>query len=149
MKIGELAKVSGLAVETIRFYEREGLLPTAARTAANYRIYGAAQRDRLLFIRQCRGLGMSLDEVRELLQARDTPAPTCAEVNHLIDRHLAHVRERLAELQALEAQLGALRAQCASDTADRCGILQSLETAAAAVAPSGAALSLHGGTPTR
>ncbi len=146
MKIGELATLTGVAVETIRYYEQQKLLPLAARSAANYRVYGPVQLERLRFIRQCRSLGLSLDEVRELLQAREQPAPTCAEVNHLIDRHLAHVRERLVELQALETQLRALRAQCAVDGAARCGILQGLE-AAAVMAPSPAAVGVHGGPP--
>jgi DNA-binding transcriptional MerR regulator len=69
MRIGELAQTSGTPIETIRFYEREGLLPAAARTEGNYRIYTPQHADRLGFIRQCRSLDMTLDEVRVLLVA--------------------------------------------------------------------------------
>jgi DNA-binding transcriptional MerR regulator len=71
MRIGELAQASGTPVETIRFYEREGLLPTAARTEGNYRIYTPHHAERLAFIRQCRSLDMTLDEVRVLLRFKD------------------------------------------------------------------------------
>src|SRR5688572_5776653 len=134
MKIGELAKLAGCPVETIRYYEKEGLLPAPTRTEGNYRAYGSVHAERLLFIRHCRTLDMSHDEIRQLLFWRDQPAENCGEVNALIDAHIHHVSERIKSLQALEAQLIALRQRCAtSREVDHCGILQELNTAPAPV----------------
>jgi Cd(II)/Pb(II)-responsive transcriptional regulator len=98
MKIGELAQQAGCSVETIRYYEREGLLPLPGRTAGNYRHYDAAQLERLQLIRRCRSLDMTHDEIRTLLGYRDQPERDCDAVNVLIDEHIAHVRRRIAEL---------------------------------------------------
>lgn len=127
MKIGELANKTGMLVETIRFYEREGLLPSPARTAGNYRIYTAQHADQLAFIRHCRSLDMALDEVRTLLTLRQAPDESCEAINRVLDEHIKHVAERIRELKALQKQLIALRAQCSSarDVA-HCGILNSL-----------------------
>lgn len=130
MKIGELARATATPVETIRHYEREGLLPPPPRSDGNYRVYRAAEVDRLAFIRQCRGLDMSLDEIRRLLALKDAPpaaAADCGEVNALLDEHIDHVAERLRALRALERELKALRAACADPgAAADCGILQRL-----------------------
>lgn len=131
MKIGELSKASGTPVETIRFYEREALLPAPQRTASNYREYTPAHADRLGFIRQCRHLDMTLDEVRQLLRFKDTPQADCGEVDNLLDAHIGHVVHRIRELHQLERELRALRAQCGAPHADvRCGILNGIEAAA-------------------
>lgn len=128
MKIGELAQATGTPVETIRYYEREGLLPAAPRSGGNYRVYGPTQADRLRFIRQCRGLDMSLDEVRALLQVRDAPEAGCERVNALIDAHIGHVAARIRELQRLRRALQALRERCTGAGDDAaCGILGGLE----------------------
>ena len=127
MKIGELAKATGSLVETIRFYEREGLLPKAARTDANYRMYSQADAERLAFIRNCRNLDMTLNEIRALLSFRDAPAENCGDVNALLDEHIEHVAARIRELKSLEKDLKSLRAQCSAAKAARdCGILQGL-----------------------
>jgi Cd(II)/Pb(II)-responsive transcriptional regulator len=128
MNIGRLAAASGTTVETIRWYERIGLLPPAVRRAgSNYRVYDAARLERLRFIRHCRALDMTLDEVRSLLALRDAPADDCTDVNALIDRHVDHVRVRIAELQHLHEQLQALRARCTDAKAlTECGILTAL-----------------------
>lgn len=127
MKIGELAALAGVPIETIRFYEREALLPAAGRTVGNYRIYEAAQAERLAFIRHCRSLDMTLDEIRALLRLRDAPSQTCAEVNQLLDDHIGHVAERMRELRSLEKQLRALRERCLEASTGRdCGILNQL-----------------------
>lgn len=131
MKIGELARATGTQVETIRFYEREGLLPEPSRTEGNYRIYGDDHAERLLFIRQCRSLDMTLDEVRVLLRFKDAPVENCGKVNMLLDEHIGHVAARIRELKVLEKELRALREQCASNqVAAACGILSGLEKAA-------------------
>jgi Cd(II)/Pb(II)-responsive transcriptional regulator len=135
MKIGEIAGATGVAVDTIRHYEREGLLPAPARSAANYRRYGAAERERLGFIRNCRALDMSLDEIRALLRFRDAPTGDCEGVNALLDEHIGHVAQRLEQLIALDRQLRRLRAQCRkAAAASDCGILAVLEHAPAAAA---------------
>ncbi len=127
MKIGELAVESSTPIETIRYYEREGLLPAPARTQGNFRVYEAEHRERLQFIRFCRGLDMSLDEVRVLLRFKDAPGEDCGDVNALLDEHIGHVSTRIRELRALEKQLKELRARCGvSQSADQCGILSGL-----------------------
>ena len=119
MKIGDLAQASATGVETIRYYERQGLLPAPARTAGNFRVYDEAHLERLRFIRQCRGLDMSLDEVRELLAVRDAPDADCGAASR-----------RIRELRALERQLKALRASCAAvQPSGDCGILVGLSSA--------------------
>jgi Cd(II)/Pb(II)-responsive transcriptional regulator len=132
MRIGNLAEATGTPVETIRFYEREGLLPAARRSDNNYRLYTAVHAERLAFIRQCRTLDMTLDEIRSLLRLRDSPAPDCGGIDALLDEHIAHVARRLRELRALQKDLTALRARCSSPHAvDACGILDGLDSAAA------------------
>lgn len=128
MKIGDLAKRTGCSVETIRYYEREGLLLPPLRDGLNnYRAYDPSHVERLTFIRRCRALDMAHSEIRALLQARIEPDASCGSVNELIDAHLAHVQARMAELKALEAQLMDLRGQCHAERAARdCGILREL-----------------------
>ncbi len=130
MKIGELASATDTPVETIRFYEREGLLPAPVRTQSNYRSYGPSHTQRLAFIRRCRALDMGLDEVRVLLRFQDCPTKDCGEVNALLDEHIGHVTQRIQELHQLELQLHELRARCASThSGPACGILEQLNMA--------------------
>ena len=132
MRIGDLAESTGTAVETIRFYEREGLIPAAQRADNNYRVYTAAHAERLAFIRHCRNLDMTLDEIRTLLRLRDAPLEDCGEVNALLDEHIGHVTHRIRELRTLQKDLKALRARCGTPHAiEQCGILNQLDTAAA------------------
>lgn len=127
MRIGELARRTDCPVETIRYYEKAGVLPPPARTGANYRAYGSGHVERLRFIRHCRSLDMTLDEIRTLLVVRDTPASSCAAVNALLDEHIGHVATRIEELRTLEAQLRALRERCADPSSgSECGILREL-----------------------
>ncbi len=135
MKIGELATCTGCQVETIRYYEREGLLPAPQRSEGNYRVYDATHVERLTFIRNCRGLDMTLEEIRQLLGFRDQPIGSCASVNELIEAHLGHVRERIASLQMLEAQLIELHRSCSGSQA--CEILRQLNKAGAVAHESG------------
>jgi Cd(II)/Pb(II)-responsive transcriptional regulator len=131
MKIGALAEATATAIETIRFYEREGLLPPPARAQNNYRVYLPAHLERLAFIRQCRNLDMTLDEVRKLIRLREAPAQDCGDIDTLLDEHIGHVAKRIRELRALEKDLKALRARCASPHAVAdCGILDGLDRAA-------------------
>lgn len=134
MKIGDLARATGTQVETIRYYEREGLLAAPARTEANYRHYDDAHVARLSFVRHCRSLDMTLDEIRALLRFKDDPAGNCHAVNDLLDEHIGHVGERIRELRKLQAQLKELRAQCDAAGAS-CGILATLEKKGGAAQP--------------
>jgi Cd(II)/Pb(II)-responsive transcriptional regulator len=127
MKIGELARAARCTTETVRFYEKEGLLAEAGRTQSNYRHYDASHLERLRFIRNCRALDMTHEEIRGLLRLKDTPAEDCGAVNTLLDDHIGHVDARIAELLHLKQQLGALRQQCQVEQAvDACGILRGL-----------------------
>lgn len=136
MKIGELAKITDCQVETIRYYERESLLPPPARSDGNYRLYTQAHVERLTFIRNCRILDMTLDEIRNLLTLRDSPQDQCQSVNDLIDEHIHHVKARIDGLVALQEQLVALRQKCHGDTAEEhCAILQRLEISGAVTVP--------------
>lgn len=131
MKIGELASAAGTQAETIRYYEREGLLPVPPRSDANYRVYGGEHVERLAFIRHCRSLDMTLDEIRALLHFKDSPAENCGKVNSLLDEHIGHVASRIRDLKALEKELRGLREQCiTSEASDSCGILSGLDKAA-------------------
>jgi len=127
MKIGELAKRSGCDVQTVRYYEREGLLAEPPREASGYRRYDATHLQRLQFIRHCRSLDMPLPEIRRLQTLAAEPGAACASVDALLDGHIERVRERLRSLQTLEAQLVALRARCDGDAAHGCAILESID----------------------
>ncbi len=131
MKIGELSTASSTPIETIRYYERVELLPPPSRTQGNFRIYELPHLERLQFIRYCRSLDMSLDEVRVLLQFKDAPGADCGDVNALLDEHIGHVSKRIKELRLLERQLKELRQQCVGvQSAQQCGILGGLSKAA-------------------
>ena len=131
MKIGDLAKATATPIESIRFYERAGLLPAVGRTDGNYRVYDDGHVQRLAFVRHCRSLDMTLDEIRVLLKFKDAPQDDCGAVNDLLDEHIGHVATRMRDLRELERQLKALRAQCRQGSPAReCGILNELSEAA-------------------
>ncbi|MBE0958843.1 Cd(II)/Pb(II)-responsive transcriptional regulator, partial [Escherichia coli] len=114
MRIGELGKKADCLVQTVRFYESEGLLPEPARSEGNFRLYDEVHLQRLLFIRRCRAKDITLDESRQLLNLRDRPELGCGEVNALVDAHIAQVRTKMKELRALERELMDLRRSCDS-----------------------------------
>lgn len=153
MRIGELARAVGVEVETIRYYEKSGLLPSPARAGNGYRAYGTPYLERLAFIRHCRALDMPLAEVRRLLDFLGHPAADCTGVERLVDEQLTRVRARLKSLRALERQLVALRSRCQSgNTAAECGILHELAAATrgeACVQPPGGAGTTAGAQPGR
>lgn len=131
MQIGELAKATGCEVETIRYYEREGLLAAPARSEAGYRQYAQRELEQLNFVRHCRSLDMPLADIKRLAGYATDSVAACEDVNALVDGHIDRVRAKLASLRALEAQLLRLRAQCASARqGDACGIVASLQRAA-------------------
>ena len=126
--IGQLARRFGVSVETIRYYERTGLLPQPARTAANYRQYSDRHVEQLAFVLNCRSLDMSHEEIRQLLALRARPSSGCDDVNALIDTHIGQVTRRVADLQQLLADLRALRQSCgATRTVQECEILTTLK----------------------
>lgn len=131
MRIGELAARAETEVDTVRHYEKIGLLPEPQRLANGYRAYSAAHLQRLLFIRRCRLLDIGLADIASLLSYASNPLADCTTVDALIDQQLAKARERREHLQALERQLSALRGLCKLQhdgprTAAECGILQEL-----------------------
>ena len=111
-KIGEAATKSGVSAANIRFYEKDQLLRPQGRSDNSYRMYSDSDIHRLRFIRACRALDMSLDEVRTLLRLDLNSKTDCATARGALDEHLAHVRQRLTELKALEKDLKALRGRC-------------------------------------
>lgn len=112
LSIGVLARQTGCTVPTIRYYEEIGLLPAGPRTDGGRRVYGQAAVRRLTFIRRCRDFGFSIEQVRELVGLVDQPDRPCVEVRDVAARHLAQVREKLAELQALERSMEAYVRSC-------------------------------------
>jgi Cd(II)/Pb(II)-responsive transcriptional regulator len=130
MQIGELARLTGCDVETIRFYEREGLLYKPARDPNGYRRYDDAHLTQLGFIRHCRSLDIALSDIRTLLAFNADPSLACGEINDLIDRQIAGVHARIESLLNLEGQLKALRSACGRDVSTaECGIIEDLRHA--------------------
>lgn len=127
LRIGELSEFAGCPVETIRYYEREGLLSEPRRTSGNYRLYEQEHVEALQFIRNCRALDMTLEEIRMLIELRSTPARACTDINDLLDAHIRNVRDRISELKELDRTLRSLRARCGRDlSVGNCGILKGI-----------------------
>lgn len=125
LRISDLAKLTDCQPVTIRYYEAQGLLPKPMRNDSNYRVYGPPHVERLQFIRHCRSLDMSLEEIHQLLALRDNPANACDQVNALIDQHIDQVQQRIEELYKLQHHLTSLRDSCGeSRSVQDCGILQ-------------------------
>jgi len=131
MRIGELARGTGVDVQTIRYYERKGLLAAPARESSGYRSYRTEHLEQLKFIRHCRSLDMPLNDIRLVLGLFRDPAASCESVDTLIDAHLQRIRVQRTALDQLERQLVQLRARCqrGHHVAD-CGILRELMHAA-------------------
>ena len=110
MRIGELAVRFGLNPKTIRYYEEIGLLPRADRSDSGYRFYDEQDAERLGFIRRAKTLGLSLDEIRDILSVQSEGEPPCGQVLGLIDRKISAINRRMAELQEFRAELATLRA---------------------------------------
>ena len=131
LRIGELGRATGVDVETIRYYEKIGLLPAPARSDNGYRRYGPAHLESLAFIRHARALDIPLADIRRLLDFVAHPEGDCGDIDRLIDSQLERVRARLQSMQALARQLEALRARCGErHAASDCGILNELVAAA-------------------
>lgn len=126
LKRAELARRTGCNLETIRYYEKIGMMPEPPRTAAGYRVYDAAHVSRLRFILRGRDLGFSIEELRGLLRLVDRGIHTCAEVQMLTERHLADVRAKIEDLQRIERVLAATAAQCSGEQVPECPVLDAL-----------------------
>ncbi|MBQ1420301.1 MAG: Cd(II)/Pb(II)-responsive transcriptional regulator [Desulfovibrio sp.] len=125
VKIGELARMAGCQTVTIRYYEKEGLLPAPERSGGNYRLYDETQAERLRFIRHCRVHGMSLDEVKSLLAYQENPVADCSWISALVQRRIEAVDRQIAELASLRDRLERLGQTCSGGPGG-CGILKSL-----------------------
>lgn len=126
MRIGELASTCGCPVETIRYYEKIGLLPAPARLANGYRSYKDEHRKWLQFILRSRDLGFSQDEVRRLTDIAHQKRPACAAVHDLLEEHVIDVHKRIAELRRLENALLRLKRQCHDGTLHDCPVIDEL-----------------------
>lgn len=126
MKIGEIAARTGLNVETVRYYEREGLVAPPIRTAANYRSYGEEHLKRLTFVRRARDLGFSLSQVRELLDLADDRDRPCGAVDALAREQRAKVSQKITELTALRRELDRLIGDCKRGRISDCLIIDAL-----------------------
>ncbi len=126
LPIGALSKQTGCNIETIRYYEKAGLLPVPARTPAGYRQYASTHLKRLTFIRRARALGFSIEEVRKLLKLADERKRPCAEVRVVAGVHLKDVQAKIADLRAMERVLRETVSKCASGRSPDCPLIESL-----------------------
>jgi Cu(I)-responsive transcriptional regulator len=110
--IGDLAKATGTKVVTVRYYEQIGLLPVPSRTAGNYRTYSNEHMRRLRFIRRCRDLGFTLDQIRDLLRLSSRKEQDCAEVDRITAQHLLEIEQKIADLKGLAKELRRLNSCC-------------------------------------
>jgi MerR family mercuric resistance operon transcriptional regulator len=129
--IGGLSSRSGVNVETIRYYERIGLLAKPLRTSSGYRLYRLGDVERLAFIRRARDLGFSVDEVRRLLSLADGRSRSCRRVRDIAATHLADIRTKLGDLHRMEQVLANLVDSCADGTLPACPLLETLAQASA------------------
>ncbi|MDZ7770947.1 MAG: helix-turn-helix domain-containing protein [Woeseiaceae bacterium] len=126
LKRAELAGRSGCNIETIRYYEKVGMLPDPPRSAAGYRLYSEDHVARLRFVLRARELGFSLEDIRGLLDLVDGGTQTCAEVKARTERHLADVRTRIEDLKRIERVLARTAEQCSGDEVPECPVLEAL-----------------------
>jgi MerR family transcriptional regulator, mercuric resistance operon regulatory protein len=126
LSIGELSRLTGVHIETIRYYERVKMLPTPPRTSGGRRTYGANHRRTLGFIRRARNLGFNLDAIRALLDLDGLGRASCGEVQEIAGHHLASVRAKLADLMRLEAVLSEMVGKCTVNVTPTCPMLDSL-----------------------
>jgi len=124
--IGGLSKQTGCNIETIRYYERIGLLPKPPRTEGGHRLYEREQIKRPVFIRRSRELGFSLDEIRTLLRLVDGKRYTCQEVKTLMEEHLGDIKKKITDLKRLQKTLGEISAQCQGGQIPECPIIDAL-----------------------
>jgi len=127
LTIGKLSQLTGVNIETIRYYEKVKVLPVPVRTESGRRIYGPAERRILAFVRRSRELGFSLDEVRALLRLGGPEKASCREVRRIAAHHLEDIRAKIGDLRKLERLLAKTVAQCTGTTAPECPVLDILD----------------------
>jgi MerR family transcriptional regulator, mercuric resistance operon regulatory protein len=125
--IGQLSRLSGVNIETIRYYERINMLPHPPRTASGRRVYDATHRRILAFIRRARELGFSIDEIRTLIRLGGSEKATCREVREIATKHLEDIRTKLNDLRRLECLLAETVERCTGRTAPECAVLEALD----------------------
>jgi MerR family mercuric resistance operon transcriptional regulator len=129
LSIGKLATKTGVGIETIRFYERKGLIPEPPRTAAGYRQYSVDSVQRIAFIRHAKYLGFSLKEIKELLSLRASPRSSCADVRSKAEEKIGEIKRKVAALNNMKSALSKLIKQCNDRTpTSACPILEALDT---------------------
>jgi len=126
MKIGELAKATKTKVETVRYYEKIGLLPVPERSAGNYRTYQPSPRARLTFIRHARQLGFTIDDIRSLLDLADHPSRDCIDANRIAAQHLHQVKAKISHLTRLRDELVRISGQCRGGIVADCHVIEAL-----------------------
>lgn len=124
--IGSLSKATGVKIETIRYYEREGIIPSPPRTAGGHRSYDQKHLKRLTFVRRSRELGFTLEEIRGLLELVDGETYTCNEIKDITLNHADTVRSKIADLRRLEKTLAGIASQCHGGTTPDCPIIEGL-----------------------
>lgn len=132
MKRGELARISGCNIETIRYYENIGLLLEPSRSAVGHRIYSKDDQARLRFILRTRKLGFSIEEIRNLLSLVDTKDYTCGDIHMLTTNHLASISQKIQDLQNLQDTLFKISKECGDGDAPECPIIEALTAPATA-----------------
>ena len=125
--IGRVAAKTGINIETIRFYEKQALLPAPGRTQGGHRLYTPEMIERLVFIRRCRELGFSMIEIRELLSLVDGEQVSCERVKLIADAHRQDVQAKIADLKKMEQTLGELSSRCSGDDVPECPIIEALQ----------------------
>ena len=124
--IGELSRLTGVNVETIRYYEKVGMVPPPPRSRSGRRVYGPEERRALAFVRRSRNLGFTLDEIRALLEIGGPEKAPCGEVREIASRHLGDIRSKIADLRRMERVLADTIAKCSNGRALRCPIIDVL-----------------------
>ena len=127
LTIGKVAEQTGCHIETIRYYEKENLLPPPGRSAGGHRLYTSDLIERLVFIRRSRELGFSMQEIRELLSVVDGHHVSCERVKNLADTHLSDIRSKISDLRRMETTLRELSNQCSGDDVPECPIIEALQ----------------------
>jgi MerR family mercuric resistance operon transcriptional regulator len=124
--IGELSRLTGVNIETIRYYEKIGLLPAPLRTEGGHRLYGPREQRTLAFVRRARELGFTLDQIRTLLELGAPGNATCAEVKEIAAQHLRDIRNKIADLKRLERLLASTIAKCSGRKVPECPVVDIL-----------------------
>ncbi len=135
LTIGQLSKLTGVNIETIRYYEKIRILPAPPRTEGGRRVYGLVETRTLAFIRRARQLGFTLDDIRALLALGGPGQAACSDVCSIANRHIADIRSKIADLRKLEGLLGKTVAQCSGEAVPECAVLDALYPGDITVAP--------------